>query len=64
VVHVSCNLIGSQECDFSTNLIIGFKEPINVKKNVKWQMSKNKKITYVMITLEGLRNFVHLKKKG
>jgi hypothetical protein len=26
-------------------LIIGFKQPINFKKNVIWQMSKNKKFT-------------------
>jgi hypothetical protein len=94
---VSCNLIGSQECDksmvfpaiwlvhrsaisarfvlkshlLSTNhirvltsanqsyLIIGFKQPINfTKKNVIWQMSKNKKITYVM---NDLSNFLHMK---
>jgi hypothetical protein len=73
---VSCNLIGPQDCDFSTNrtpslavrfvlkshllltnhirvltsanqtyLIVGFKQPINFKKNVKWQTSKNKKFT-------------------
>jgi hypothetical protein len=33
-------------------LIIGFKQPINFKKNVIWQMSKNKTFTYVMITLD------------
>ena len=27
-------------------LIIGFKQPIKFKKNVIWQMSKNKKFTY------------------
>jgi hypothetical protein len=26
-------------------LIIGFKQPMNFKKNVIWQMSKNKKFT-------------------
>jgi hypothetical protein len=83
---VSCNLIGSQECDFSTNrtairaeiallltnhirvltsanqsyLIIGFKQPINFKKNVIWQMSKIKKFTYVMNDLK-LSNFLHIK---
>jgi hypothetical protein len=44
----------------STNqsyLIIGFKQPINFKKNVIWQMSKNKKFTHVMITLECLSIF-------
>ena len=30
-------------------LIIGLKQPINCKENVIWQMSKNKKFTYVMI---------------
>jgi hypothetical protein len=33
-------------------LIIGFKQPINCKKNVIWQMSKNRKITYVMNDLK------------
>ena len=69
---VSCNLIGSQECDFSTNrtpvltsanqsyLIIGFKQPIKFNKNVIWQMSKNKKFTYVMNDLK-LSIFLHIK---
>jgi predicted lactoylglutathione lyase len=44
-------------------LNIGFKQPINFKKNVIWLMSKNKKITYVMITLDCLNNFLHIKTK-
>jgi hypothetical protein len=71
----SCNLIGSQECDFSTNrthssairaeiallwtnhirvltsanksyLIIGFKQPIKLNKNVIWAKTKNLQMSW------------------
>jgi hypothetical protein len=33
-------------------LIIGFKQPFKFNKNVIWQISKNKKFTYVMNDLK------------
>ena len=58
---VSANYIRVLASANQSYLIIGLKQPINFKKNVIRQMSKNKKFTYVMITLDCLSNLLHIK---
>jgi hypothetical protein len=45
-------------------LIIGFKQPIDFKKYVIWQMSKTTNLhVKTTITLDRLNNFLHKKQK-